>query len=404
MQEVNSIHKRLAPLLLLGLLVSFYLSHHHIEVKSNLQIGTSICSFDEVFDCDSVARSDFSELMGMPVAFLGIFYYSVVFLLLVFNKDLAFDAKKKLNSLLFALFSISLVLSLYLAYGSYVTLGKVCIFCSLLYVTNLALYGLMFFYKEQRGSLGAAISFLFQDFLVSLKGLFFILGTVGVAVTLFTFPPVYEKYVLLPRYLNVQGQKIIAELKSQWENGPVEIDENLAKALPGAIIREPSSNASKIFTIVEYADYECPFCQKVAPVLEKLYEENKDRVRLVLLQFPLDNVCNRSIERNFHENSCKLAKSVVCASLDFGKSSLDFHNRVLKDQPFSDEALDVLYKDFQMDGANCPKAEAALKEQIEFALKADIHSTPNIFIEGKRVKFNSFPQVETVLREIVGGK
>jgi len=404
MQEVNSIHKRLNPLLLLGLLVSFYLSHHHIEVKSNLQIGTSICSFDEVFDCDSVARSDFSELMGMPVAFIGVFYYAVVFLLLIFSKDLEINAKRKLNSFLFLLFSVSVALSLYLAYGSYVTLGKVCIFCSLLYVTNLALFGLMFFYKEQRESLASGFSFIFEDFLASLKGIFFILGTVGVAVIIFTFPPVYEKYILLPRYLNVQGQKIIGELKSQWENSPVEIDENLAKALPGAIIREPSSNSSKVFTIVEYADYECPFCQKVAPVLEKIYKDNIDHVRLVLLQFPLDSSCNPSIQGNMHQSACKVAKAVLCAGLDYGKSSLEFQERVLADKPFTDEALEALFKEFEIDGTKCPKADAALKEQIEFAIKADIHSTPNIFVDGKRVKFNSFPQVETVLREIVGGK
>jgi thiol-disulfide isomerase/thioredoxin len=39
--------------------------------------------------------------------------------------------------------------------------------------------------------------------------------------------------------------------------------------------------------VVEFADFECPFCASVAPVFEKTFEENKDKVRFVYKFMPL---------------------------------------------------------------------------------------------------------------------
>ena len=39
--------------------------------------------------------------------------------------------------------------------------------------------------------------------------------------------------------------------------------------------------------VVEFADFECPFCQKLAPELDRLWEERKDKVRFVYKFLPL---------------------------------------------------------------------------------------------------------------------
>lgn len=44
------------------------------------------------------------------------------------------------------------------------------------------------------------------------------------------------------------------------------------------------------FTVVEYGDYECPFCAAAAPVLRELVEESDGRVRLIFRNFPLFEV------------------------------------------------------------------------------------------------------------------
>ena len=40
-------------------------------------------------------------------------------------------------------------------------------------------------------------------------------------------------------------------------------------------------------TVLEYADFECPYCAAAAPVLKQLVEESDGRVRLVFRHFPL---------------------------------------------------------------------------------------------------------------------
>jgi len=43
-------------------------------------------------------------------------------------------------------------------------------------------------------------------------------------------------------------------------------------------------------TVVEYGDFECPYCAAAAPVLRELVEESDGRVRLVFRNFPLHDV------------------------------------------------------------------------------------------------------------------
>jgi protein-disulfide isomerase len=43
-------------------------------------------------------------------------------------------------------------------------------------------------------------------------------------------------------------------------------------------------------TVVEYGDFECPYCAAAAPVLRQLVDESEGRVRLVFRNFPLPDV------------------------------------------------------------------------------------------------------------------
>jgi protein-disulfide isomerase len=43
-------------------------------------------------------------------------------------------------------------------------------------------------------------------------------------------------------------------------------------------------------TVVEYGDFECPYCAAAAPVLRRLVAESGGRIRLVFRNFPLPDV------------------------------------------------------------------------------------------------------------------
>ncbi|MBU4483947.1 thioredoxin domain-containing protein [bacterium] len=57
-------------------------------------------------------------------------------------------------------------------------------------------------------------------------------------------------------------------------------------------------------TLIEFADFECPFCQKIQPTIVKLMETYKDKVKLVFKNFPL----------NFHKNARKAHLAAACVN------------------------------------------------------------------------------------------
>jgi protein-disulfide isomerase len=56
-------------------------------------------------------------------------------------------------------------------------------------------------------------------------------------------------------------------------------------------------------TIVEFSDFECPFCGRVNPTLEQVQQKYGDKVRIVFRQFPLA----------MHANAQKAAEASLCA-------------------------------------------------------------------------------------------
>jgi protein-disulfide isomerase len=63
-------------------------------------------------------------------------------------------------------------------------------------------------------------------------------------------------------------------------------DEATVKVIPldGSPVRGP---ASPVVTVVEFADFECPFCQQMAPLLDALWEKRQASVQFVFKFMPL---------------------------------------------------------------------------------------------------------------------
>ena len=56
--------------------------------------------------------------------------------------------------------------------------------------------------------------------------------------------------------------------------------------------------------IVEFSDFECPFCRRALPALEQIKEHYGDQVQVVFRQFPLNNI---------HPRAQKAAEASLCA-------------------------------------------------------------------------------------------
>jgi protein-disulfide isomerase/uncharacterized membrane protein len=66
--------------------------------------------------------------------------------------------------------------------------------------------------------------------------------------------------------------------------------------------------------IIEYSDYECPYCFKAHEIVREVVREHKDKVRLIHIQMPLDHTCNPVLRRPFHRHACNCALAAICAA------------------------------------------------------------------------------------------
>lgn len=132
-------------------------------------------------------------------------------------------------------------------------------------------------------------------------------------------------------------------------------------------------------TIVEFSDFQCPFCSRVIPTLDRITEKYGDKVRLEFRQFPL---------RSIHPEAQKAAEASLCAD-DQGKF-WEMHDAMFEDQSKLDVAdlkstaagleLDAAVFDECLDsGRYAERVEADLQAGIG----AGVTGTPAMFINGR---------------------
>lgn len=151
-----------------------------------------------------------------------------------------------------------------------------------------------------------------------------------------------------------------------------------------------SSNAK--VTIIEFSDFQCPFCGRAQTTVKQILETYGNDVRLVFRDFPL----------GFHENAQKAAEAAECAD-DQGKfweyHDLLFENQQaleiadLKDYAFD---LDLSTRKFN-DCLDSGKYEQEVKDDMDDGIAAGVRGTPAFFINGRSLvgaqPFKNFKKV-----------
>jgi protein-disulfide isomerase len=134
-------------------------------------------------------------------------------------------------------------------------------------------------------------------------------------------------------------------------------------------------------TVIEFSDFQCPFCQRVAPTLKRLKQTYGDKIRIVWKDFPLTSI---------HPQAFKAAEAGNCAR-EQGKF-WEYHDRLFANQ----QALqpDELKAHAAATGLDAEKFNACLdtakysdriQEQIGVGSQLGINSTPALFVNGRPV-------------------
>ena len=133
-------------------------------------------------------------------------------------------------------------------------------------------------------------------------------------------------------------------------------------------------------TLVEYGDYECPYCGQASGIVQEVQRRLGDRLRFVFRNFPLTNA---------HPHAAHAAEAAEAAAAQ-GKfwemhDYLYEHQRALDDphllQAAEQLGLDVVR--FQQEMAGHLHA-ARVREDFMSGVRSDVHGTPTFFVNGVR--------------------
>jgi len=142
----------------------------------------------------------------------------------------------------------------------------------------------------------------------------------------------------------------------------------------GAPYRGPKSAA---VTIVEFSDFQCPFCARAEPTLEQIRKVYADKVRIVWKHYPLE----------FHKDA-PLASLAALAADDQGKF-WPYHDKLFASQPSIQHDFLLQYaRDLGLDmkrfeaSLNAAAGKPVIDSDVADAKALGVTGTPAFFING----------------------
>ena len=402
---------------LFGCGISAYLLFHHLAVRAGLQEGPSFCSIGARFDCDLVAKSQFSEILGIPIASFGLSFYLGLFLMELLLGPLSSFAKDRYVGVMTFFATAALVPTLALAGVSAFILETFCLVCMGLYLVNALLFLVCFLEARREGGF---VSALLTGLSVSVGavGSFFQLRNVsderlvqrrtGAALVFFLvfFALVSPHFMLFnvvqPVYAHQKRDGKIAKAVAEWQNAEPKTIPVHADGGPGTPDFVLGASDSPV-TVVEFSDFQCPFCRKLAPELKKVLSKYQGRVQLVFKNFPLDKQCNSLLDQEFHQAACQAAVAARCAG-QFGSTQFwMMHDAINQGSDLGKDGLIELAKNLELDTqvfTQClddPSVRERVIQDIELGIELGVRGTPALFVNGKRLSYPSSEALEQVL-------
>lgn len=200
----------------------------------------------------------------------------------------------------------------------------------------------------------------------------------------------------IKQYLEQQGQqksqqdfyaKLQDKYKVEYKMEPIRVEVAATGPAKGP------ENAP--VTIVEFSDFQCPFCSRINPTLDQVREKYGDKVRIVFRQYPLP----------MHAEAQKAAEASLCAN-DQGKfwqlhDAMFANQQALKVDQLKAKAAEL--------GLNAEAFNTCLDsnkyaEQVAADMKegsaAGVSGTPAMFVNGRFINGAvPFEEIDSVIAD-----
>lgn len=150
--------------------------------------------------------------------------------------------------------------------------------------------------------------------------------------------------------------------------------------------------------MVEYGDYECPYCASLAPIIDDLLKEFSQDLAFVYRHFPLSNIHD-------HANLAAMAAEAADEQGQFW----EMHKLLYENQStLSTKRITSLARDLGLDlktfneELESNELWGIIESHVEGADQRGVDSTPSIFLNGERYEGSSsyWPLKEAIELEI----
>jgi len=149
--------------------------------------------------------------------------------------------------------------------------------------------------------------------------------------------------------------------------------------------------ADASLTLVEYGDYECPYCGAAYPVVKRLQKTLGKKLRFVFRNFPLTQA---------HPYALIAAEAAEAAALQ-GKF-WEMHDLLFEQQnllkpeiiPLWAKKIGLNLKQFE-DDIKKDVVEKRIKEDRQSGIRSGVNGTPTFFING--IRYDGSPDYDSLL-------
>ena len=361
--------------------VHVYLTMHFYPLKFGFSSGQSICNINQKFNCDAVAASAYSSLLGIPLSLWGAATNAVLFVLILMSWLEWSDHPDRLKRWTLFLAGISLAASVVMGTIAVTQMQNYCLFCIIVY----ALSAVIFFCIKPM---------VREPFWMNVKRDLPVLWaeSKGVVIGFALIPAVayLGHQSFMRNFGDAQVDQMVMESIQDWMAAPVQ--NFVAKP---ALVSGPASDQASL-TLVEFADFRCSHCKHASYTLDAFVHSNPD-VRFEFYVFPLDGACNEKFSGSGGNGiSCRLAYAVQCADnegkgWEMQKAVFNIQDDVNRLNSIS-ELDPMLAQTVAQVGLNWERMQAcmtdpttqdAIRAQAKQGTLVNVMGTPTIFANGR---------------------
>lgn len=406
----KTVLKVLTALSLTGFILSFITLTQHYDLMTNGLEQKSFCSINEYVNCNAVNSSHYSEIFSIPVAGLGLLYYLLLFIYFLVGVSSNKNKKGALHFCFFLSF-IGLVVSAIMAYLSFVKIEALCLLCTGMYFLNIFIFVLI---PYSFGSKWKNIPAITLNYI---KAAFMKSNSLGYQPKIWTHIIANVIVVLIGSFILLQIGHTIEEKKVTKKNNIHEPPKELTlEEIIEIHFKQPQTpidygnrphrgNPTAPVKIIEFSDFECPFCRIAAEYLHEELKQYEGQVVFYFANYPLDQACNPYLQRQMHLQACQAAYAATCSS----QKNLfwSYHDEVFANQKkLSPQTLLEIAKKQNIPTTWMTECMASVETKnsvladIQLGEKLNVSGTPAVFINGRKLQQWRDPRVlQTVIEK-----